>query len=85
MITGSGKPLLFANGEAESARHSGEIKEAQISQEHTAKERATLGRPSTRNRPKKQAARAKGDDARVDAINRQQLKVARDALRAYKE
>ena len=34
---------------------------------------------------KEQAARAKGDDARVDAINRQQLKVARDALRAYKE
>lgn len=34
---------------------------------------------------KGQAARAKGDDARVDAINRQQLKVARDALRAYKE
>lgn len=32
-----------------------------------------------------QAARAKGDDARVDAINRQQLEVARDALRAYKE
>lgn len=34
---------------------------------------------------KEQAARAKGDDARVDAINRQQLEVARDALRAYKE
>lgn len=34
---------------------------------------------------KEQAARAKGDDARVDAINRQQLKVARDALKMFKE
>ena len=64
MITGSGKPLLFANaGNKARLKALGiqerQVKEARISQEHTAKERATLGRPSTRNRPKKQQKKDK--------------------------
>lgn len=44
-----------------------QVKEAQISQERTAKERATLGRPSTSGRPKKQ--QKKNKDTLFDTLD----------------
>lgn len=46
---------------------------------------SSVSQPRTNVNKKERAAIQKGDQDAVDAINKQQLKVARDALKMYKE